>query len=110
MEARACPGLGRFLRCCGVLRAFLFFLAPGYWWLMHARMFPSMPLSDFLRALFLALLLLSLAACWLWLAWVLNGNHWDVPNKRRYMMQMQCCADLDLLPQMLLNAGYASAA
>ena len=61
----------------------LFFLAPGYWWLLHLRLFHNWPLNNFLQVLFIALVLLSFGAAALWVAWVLNGNNWDLPNKRK---------------------------
>ena len=60
-----------------------FFLAPLYWWLLYAKFLYQWPLSDFLRALCLALVLLSVTSAGLWIGWVINGNNWDVPNKRR---------------------------
>jgi hypothetical protein len=95
----------------------LFFLAPGYWWLLQRHVFVRWPLSDFLRALAHALLLLSTLIAALWIAWVLSGNPWDVPNKRRYMLHMRCCVDLTSIPRMLYDStpsvvdglGYATA-
>ena len=61
----------------------LIFLAPGYWWLLQRKFLSNWPLSDFLRALSLALVLLSATAAGLWVGWVMNGNNWDLENKRR---------------------------
>ena len=87
----------------------LFFLAPGYWWLLHKRALYTWPLADYLHAICYAMLLLSLAACALWLAWVFNGNDWTVANKRRYMLQMSCCEVLSELPLKLYEGGYPAA-
>lgn len=89
-----------------LLLAFLVY--PAYWWLVHTSWLYSWPLSDFLRALARALALLALAGAAVWIAWVLKGNNWDVPNKRRYMLHMRCCTSLHDLPQRLHESGYAS--
>lgn len=80
-----------------------------FWWLLYAKFLWTWPLSDFLRALSFALLLLSVGAGAIWIAWVLNGNNWNIPNKRRYMLHMRCCTDVASLPQMLYTAGYVPA-
>ena len=60
----------------------LFFLAPGYWWLLKSRCFHAWPLNQYLQALSISLMLISLGAATLWVTWVLNGNNWDLANKR----------------------------
>ena len=88
------------------------FLAPGFFWLLKARLFPYWPLPDFLRALCRALCLLSLAASVVWMVWVVSfGNYWNTANKRRWMLQMggDCCADLAALPERLRDGGYPGA-
>lgn len=88
----------------------LFCGAPMYWWLVKVRCLQSWPITDYLRALFLALCLLSLGTAALWVSWVASGNNWNLANKRRWMLQMRCCTELGELAQMLINGGYPDAA
>ena len=84
-------------------------ITPGYWWLIKRRLLSAWPTPDYLRSLSLALALLAAGAASLWIAWVLSGNAWNEENKRRWMLQMRCCVQLNQLPQMLLDHGYAPA-